>query len=160
MADSPNEALVRQFFARLNAEDLEGLRTILHPQATWKPMSNSDIPGAGVHVGHKGIIDDFLKPVRGLFEGKDPQNSIETLFGKGNQVVAETHGTGRFRNGKSGRAAGRQPHHAAGRELHDQRCGDVGSGFHRVARRAHDPRRSGLGLHHPHGRQRLHARRR
>ena len=101
MADSPNEALVRKFFDKLNAEDLEGLRTILHPQATWKPMSNSDIPGAGVHTGHKGIIDEFLKPVRGLFEGKDPQNSIQTLFGKGNQVVAETHGTGRFRNGKT-----------------------------------------------------------
>ena len=80
MADSRNEALVRQFFDKLNAEDLEGLRTILHPQATWKPMSNSDIPGAGVHVGHKGIIDEFLKPVRGLFEGKDPQNSIRDVI--------------------------------------------------------------------------------
>jgi hypothetical protein len=82
MADSQNEALVRRFFDKLNAEDLEGLRPILHPQATWTPMSKSDIPGAGVHVGHKGIIDEFLKPVRGLFEGKDPQNSTETLFGK------------------------------------------------------------------------------
>ena len=101
MAESHNEAVVRRFFEKLNAEDLEGLRPILHPQATWKPMSKSDIPGAGVHVGHKGIIDEFLKPVRGLFEGKDPQNSIQTLFGKGDQVVAETHGTGRFKNGKT-----------------------------------------------------------
>jgi uncharacterized protein len=103
MADSHNEALVRQFFAKLNAEDLEGLRTLLHPQATWKPMAkaDADIPGAGVHHGHKGIIDEFLKPVRGLFEGKDPQNSIQTLFSKGDQVVAETHGTGRFKNGKT-----------------------------------------------------------
>ena len=101
MAESQNEGLVRRFFDKLNAEDLEGLRTLLHPQATWKPMAKSDIPGAGVHTGHKGIIDEFLKPVRGLFEGKDPQNSIQTLFSKGDQVVAETHGTGRFKNGKT-----------------------------------------------------------
>ena len=50
MADSPNEALVRKFFENLNAEDPEGLRTILHPQATWKPMSNSDIPGATAYI--------------------------------------------------------------------------------------------------------------
>ena len=55
MADSPNEALLRQFFAKLNAEDLDGLRTIL---------------GA---VRHAEVLEE---PVRGLFEGKDPQNSI------------------------------------------------------------------------------------
>jgi len=59
MAESHNEGLVRRFFEKLNAEDLEGLRTLLHPQATWKPMSKSDIPGAGVHTGHKGSSTSF-----------------------------------------------------------------------------------------------------
>ena len=74
--------------------------SVLHPDATWKPMTTSDIPGAGGHSGHKGIIDDFLRPVRGLFEGKDPQNEIHSLFSKGDMVAAETHGTGKLNNGK------------------------------------------------------------
>ena len=100
-AETPNEQLVEQFFERLNAEDLEGLRPLLHPDATWTPMTSQDIPGAGAHVGAKGIIDEFLRPVRGLFQGKDPQNSISSLFGRGNMVACETHGTGRFTDGRS-----------------------------------------------------------
>ena len=100
-AESDNEKLVRRFIECLNNEDMDGLRPVLHPQATWRPMTSQDIPGAGAHVGHKGIIDEFLRPVRGLFQGKDPQNSISSLFSKGNMVAAETHGTGRFKNGKA-----------------------------------------------------------
>ncbi len=100
-AESPNEQLVRRFIECLNNEDLEGLRPILHEEADWSPMSTQDIPGAGAHVGHKGIIDDFLRPVRGLFEGKDPQNQINSLFSKGNMVACETHGTGKLKNGKT-----------------------------------------------------------
>ena len=100
IAETPEEKLVESFIDCLNREDLEGLRPILHPDCSWTPMSTSDIPGSGAHHGHKGIIDDFLKPVRGLFEGKDPQNSISSLFSKGNLVAAETHGTGKLKNGK------------------------------------------------------------
>ncbi len=100
-ADSPNEQLIVAFFDRLNAEDLDGLRPLLHADATWTPMTSQDIPGAGAHYGHKGIIDEFLAPVRGLFEGNDPQNTIESLFSKGNMVACETHGTGKFKNGRT-----------------------------------------------------------
>ena len=99
-AETANEKLVEQFIDCLNREALDDLRPILHPDATWKPMATSDIPGAGGHSGHKGIIDEFLKPVRGLFEGKDPQNQINSLFSKGDMVAAETHGTGKLKNGK------------------------------------------------------------
>jgi len=99
-AETANEKLVEQFIDCLNREALDDLRPILHPDATWMPMTTSDIPGAGGHSGHKGIIDDFLKPVRGLFEGKDPQNQINSLFSKGDMVAAETHGTGKLNNGK------------------------------------------------------------
>jgi uncharacterized protein len=99
-AETANEKLVEQFIDCLNREALDDLRPILHPDATWKPMTTSDIPGAGGHHGHKGIIDEFLRPVRGLFEGKDPQNEIHSLFSKGDMVAAETHGTGKLKNGK------------------------------------------------------------
>ncbi len=100
-ADTPNEQLIVDFFDTLNAEDLDGLRPLLHPDATWTPMSTQDIPGAGAHKGHKGIIDEFLAPVRGLFVGKDPQNTISSLFSKGNMVACETHGVGTFVGGKT-----------------------------------------------------------
>jgi len=100
-ADTPAEQLVLDFFDRLNAEDLEGLKPLLHPDATWTPMTKSDIPGAAVHTGRTGIVDEFLVPVRGLFEGKDPQNEINTMVSKGNVVALETHGTGKLTNGKT-----------------------------------------------------------
>ena len=99
--ETANEKLVEAFIDCLNREDLDGLRPILHPDATWTPMTTSNIPGAGGHKGHKGIIDEFLRPVRGLFEGKDPQNEICSLFSKGDLVAAETHGTGKLKNGKT-----------------------------------------------------------
>ncbi len=101
IAETENEKLVERFIDCLNREDLDGLRPILHPEAVWQPMSTSDIPGAGAHTGHKGIIDEFLTPVRGLFEGKDPYNTIGSIFGKGNLVACETHGTGKLVNGKT-----------------------------------------------------------
>ena len=100
MAES-NEALARRFFDTVNAEDLEGLKPMFHPDATWTPMTQMEIPGAAVHRGRVGIVDEFLKPVRGLFVGKDPQNQINSLVAQGNLVALETHGTGKLTNGKT-----------------------------------------------------------
>ncbi len=99
--ETQNEKLVRRFFNdALNTGDLEKIRAFFHPEATWTPMAKTAIPGAGVHRGRQGIVDEFLAPVRGLFVDGDPKNAIENLFGKGALVVVETHGTGRFRNGR------------------------------------------------------------
>ena len=100
--ESRNEQLVRRFFGdALNTGDLDKIRPFFHPDATWTPMAKEgSIPGASVHRGRKGIVDDFLAPVRGLFADGDPKNSIENLFGKGDYVLVETHGTGTFRNGR------------------------------------------------------------
>jgi len=100
-AESKNEKLVRSFFEdALNTGDLEKIRPCFHPDATWTPMAKPGIPGAGVHRGRKGIVDEFLAPVRGLFVDGDPKNTVENLFGKGAFVAVETHGTGTFRNGR------------------------------------------------------------
>jgi len=100
-AETKNEKLVRRFFDEaLNTGDLEKIRFFFHPDATWTPMAKTGIPGAGVHRGRKGIVDEFLAPVRGLFVDGDPKNSIENMFGKDVFVLVETHGTGRFRNGR------------------------------------------------------------
>jgi uncharacterized protein len=99
--ENRNEALVRRFFEEgLNSDNLEEMRAFFHPDATWTPMAKPGIPGAGVHRGRKGIVDEFLGPVRGLFVDGDPQNTIENIFGKGAFVAVETHGTGKFKNGR------------------------------------------------------------
>jgi ketosteroid isomerase-like protein len=99
-ADNPNERLVLDFFAVLNAGDLEPLRDMLHEEATWEPMVR-DIPGSGTHRGKKGIIDEFLAPVRGMFEPGHPRVEVKTLASKGSLVMAETPGTGRLKDGRS-----------------------------------------------------------
>jgi len=45
------------------------------------------------------IVDQFLAPVRGIFEDGDPKTTIDNLFAKGNQVCVESRGQGKLRNG-------------------------------------------------------------
>ncbi|MEI9965920.1 MAG: nuclear transport factor 2 family protein [Caulobacteraceae bacterium] len=97
-ADTPNEALVRKFFEDLSTGDLDKLRPLLHPEATWEAMGKT-IPGAGAHKGHKGILDEFLGPVRGLFKPGDPKVTVRNLVGRGDLVGAETEAHGHFANG-------------------------------------------------------------
>jgi len=98
---SVNENIVRRFFEEgLNSDNLEKMRAFFHPDATWTPMAKTNIPGMGTHRGRTGIVDEFLAPVRGLFADGDPQNEIISLIGKGDLVAVETHGTGKFKNGR------------------------------------------------------------
>jgi ketosteroid isomerase-like protein len=99
-AENPNEQLVRSFFDTLSSGDLERLRPLLHERATWTVMAKG-IPGAGETKGRNAIIDDFLAPVRGMFEDGDPKVSIVNLISQGSLVAAETRGLGRLKNGKT-----------------------------------------------------------
>ena len=95
-----NERTVIEFFATLSTGDLERVRTFLHPQATWTPQVR-DVPGAGVHKGHKGIIEEFLAPVRGLFQPGDPKVIVDTIASNGALVLTETRGVGRLKDGRA-----------------------------------------------------------
>lgn len=97
--EATNEQIVRNFFTTLSTGDLEKLRPLFHPEASWIPMVK-DVPGAGVHSPRDVIIDEFLAPVRGIFEDGDPKVIVDNLFAKGNVVCAETRGVGKLRNGK------------------------------------------------------------
>ena len=94
-----NERTVIDFFAALSSGDLERVRPFLHPEATWTPQVR-DVPGAGVHKGHKGIIDEFLAPVRGLFQPGDPKVFVDTIASSGPLVLTETRGVGRLSDGR------------------------------------------------------------
>ena len=94
-----NEKLVRTFFETLSTGDLERVRPMFHEDATWTVMATG-IPGAGEKKGRKAIIDEFLAPVRGIFEDGDPKVSIVNLISKGPLVAAETRGVGHLKSGK------------------------------------------------------------
>jgi len=98
-ASSDNEALVRDFFAQLNAENLEAIRAMLAEDAAWLPQAK-DMPGAGSYRGRNVIVDEFLKPIRGLFEPGSPSNRIVSMAANGSLVLVETHGTGKLRDGR------------------------------------------------------------
>ena len=95
-----NEQLVRNFFAVLSTGELENIRATLHPDASWTPMAK-DVPGAGVHKPRDVIVDEFLAPVRGLFEDGDPKTTVNHIFCKGNVVCAETRALGKMKNGNT-----------------------------------------------------------
>ncbi|HUQ51234.1 MAG TPA: nuclear transport factor 2 family protein [Gammaproteobacteria bacterium] len=97
--DTRNELLVREFFDTLSSGDLEALRPLLHADASWEATGKS-IPGAGITRGRDKIIDEFLKPVRGLFEPGDPKVIALRVFAKGEWVAAETEGVGMLASGK------------------------------------------------------------
>ena len=99
MADAThNEQPIRHFFAVLSTGHLENIRATLHPEASWTPMVK-DVPGAGVHAPRDVIVDEFLAPVRGIFEDGDPKTTIDNIFCKGDTVCVESRGQGKLRNG-------------------------------------------------------------
>src|SRR4249920_3857675 len=100
MADGEtrNEQLVREFFETLSTGDLEALRTRLHPDGSWEVMGTT-IPGAGVTSGRDAVIDEFLAPVRGMFDDGDPKITVKRLFSSGDLVAAETEAIGMLSNG-------------------------------------------------------------
>ena len=95
-----NEDIVRNFFAVLSTGDLENIRKTLHPDASWTPMVK-DVPGAGVHRPRDVIVDEFLAPVRGLFENGDPKVTVNNVFCKDHMVCAETRALGKMKNGNT-----------------------------------------------------------
>jgi len=92
-----SEAAVRAFFDTLNTGEIEALRPLLKT-ATWKPM----VKGMTSAESYSGdaIIDDFLGPVRGIFEPGDPRVSIDLLVADDNAVAVETAGTGKLVDGR------------------------------------------------------------
>jgi hypothetical protein len=94
-----NERVVLDFFAALSNGDLDAVRALLHEEATWTAQVR-EVPGAGTHRGHKGIIDEFLAPVRGLFAPGDPKVIVDSIVSSGSLVMAETRGAGHLRDGR------------------------------------------------------------
>jgi ketosteroid isomerase-like protein len=98
-SNTQSETVVQNFFELLNAENLEGLRALLTEDAAWIPQAR-DMPGAGEYRGRDVIVDQFLKPIRGLFAPGSPSNRILSMASNGALVLVETHGTGHLKDGR------------------------------------------------------------
>lgn len=94
-----NAQIVRTFLETLSTGELERVRPLFHANAIWKVMPKG-IPGEGEHVGRDFIVDEFLAPVRGMFDPGEPKVEIDTLIAQGDLVAAELRGFGHFKNGK------------------------------------------------------------
>lgn len=98
-ADNDNERFVIDFFDTLCSGNYDRLRAMFHEDATWVAMVR-DIPGVGVHKGPKGIVDDFMIPIRGMFAPGDPKVDLTSIASKGNLVIAESTGKGKVADGR------------------------------------------------------------
>jgi ketosteroid isomerase-like protein len=98
-SNEQSEAVIQTFFELLNAENLEGIRALLTEDAAWLPQGR-DMPGAGEYRGRNVIVDEFLKPIRGLFAKGSPSNRILSMASNADLVLVETHGTGHLSDGR------------------------------------------------------------
>jgi ketosteroid isomerase-like protein len=83
---------VRAFFSALSDGDLEALRMLLHPSATWEVMRA--LPGERLSVARDPIVDGFVAPLRGRFVPGDTNVTVRTVFASGDIVAAETQADG------------------------------------------------------------------
>ena len=90
--------MVRRFFDTLGTGDFAAIGEFFTDDSVWR--STTWPAGCPAQHGRKGIIDDFLQPIReGLFEPGDPKVEIRRLIGEGDWVVAETTARGTLLNG-------------------------------------------------------------
>jgi len=91
------EELVRSFFATLSTGDLNRVATYFGADSTWTVCA-TEIPGAGTHRGRE-IVEEFLRPVRGMFAPGQPKVEITNLVAAGGWVALEAIGRGEFLSG-------------------------------------------------------------
>jgi len=97
-AKTAQEQTVLDFFTALSTGDLELLRPFLTANSVWEPRVK-DIPGAGAYKG-MAIIDEFLAPVRGMFNPGDPKVHVHNMFSAGDFVCVESTSTGGLPDGR------------------------------------------------------------
>ncbi|HXM57732.1 MAG TPA: nuclear transport factor 2 family protein [Candidatus Dormibacteraeota bacterium] len=97
MSADRDEELVRSFFATLSTGDLDLVGAFFDDDSTWT-VCGTDIPGAGTHRG-RAIVEEFLRPVRGMFAPGQPEVELTNLLAAGGWVAVEATGRGEFLTG-------------------------------------------------------------
>jgi hypothetical protein len=99
MSTEESTALVRSFFEALSSGDLERTGAFFDDDTVWTVCAVGN-PGAGEHRG-RAIVEEFLRPVRGLFEPGEPKVELTNVVAEGRWVAVEAIGRGRFLDGRS-----------------------------------------------------------
>jgi ketosteroid isomerase-like protein len=97
--ENENERIFLRFFETLSSGDLQKVRDLFHDEAVWQ-VQVKGIAGEGSHRGKKGIVDEFLAPVRGMFQPGDPKINVTSIASKGSLVIGESTGRGTFVDGR------------------------------------------------------------
>jgi ketosteroid isomerase-like protein len=97
MASDPRE-FVRFFFETLSSGDLDRVASFFDDDSVWTVCA-TEIPGAGTHRG-RDIVEEFLRPVRGMFEPGQPKVELTNMLANDRWVAVEAVGRGRFRGGR------------------------------------------------------------
>ena len=92
------ERVAFAFFGALGAGDFEKARPLRDDAMCWTILGTG-VPGAGTHVGPDAIFS-MMAPIRALFEPGSPVITLTRLTSDNNTVVMETHGGGRFMDGR------------------------------------------------------------
>ncbi len=98
-ATNESERLFLKFFETLSTGDLDKIRAVFHDEAVWD-VQVKGIAGEGSHRGKKGIVDDFLAPVRGMFKPGDPKVEVLSVASQGPLAIGEAQGKGTFTDGR------------------------------------------------------------
>ena len=92
------EDVVRSFFATLSTGELDRVAAFFDADTTWTVCATG-IPGAGTHRGRDAIVEEFLRPVRGMFAPGQPKVEITNLVAADGRVGLEAIGRGEFLSG-------------------------------------------------------------
>jgi ketosteroid isomerase-like protein len=98
-ANTESERLFLKFFETLSTGDLGLIRELFHEDAVWQ-VQVKGIAGEGSHHGRKGIVDEFLTPIRGMFRPGDPKVVLNSIASNGSLVIGEAQGSGTFTDGR------------------------------------------------------------
>ena len=98
-ANNEVEQAYLQFLETLSSGDLERIRATFHDDAVWQ-VQVKGILGEGSHRGKKAIVDEFLAPVRGMFNPGDPKLRVTSLASQGSLVLGEVEARGTFTDGR------------------------------------------------------------
>lgn len=93
------ERTAHAFFGALGGGDFEAARKLMADDMSWTVMGTG-VPGAGEHIGPDAIFA-MMGPIRGLFEPGSPVITLTKLTSNDHTVVTETHGGGRFKDGRT-----------------------------------------------------------
>jgi len=98
-AATPNEQVVLDLFASMNAQDHAWTKSLLHEEIAWTAMVVG-LPGSGTKQGKDSVLRDLLAFPSSVFRPGYPKAEVDRILSSGDFVMAETRTTGEHLDGR------------------------------------------------------------